>query len=128
MEDIMNIIIKVAATLLALGAGYLGKLLVGWLKSKLSDRDAAKLDLFISELCAAAEQMYRDADPDGTIRLNYVEGIFVADYVPLDSRIKAEFSRMVVNGKRYDILLIDNPMEMQSGSQLEIYLKFTGGQ
>lgn len=54
--------------------------------------------------------------------------IFVADYVPLDSRIKAEFSRMVVNGKRYDILLIDNPMEMQSGSQLEIYLKFTGGQ
>ena len=75
MEDIMNIIIKVAATLLALGAGYLGKLLVGWLKSKLSDRDAAKLDLFISELCAAAEQMYRDADPDGTIRLNYVEGI-----------------------------------------------------
>lgn len=46
MEDIMNIIIKVAATLLALGAGYLGKLLVGWLKSKLSDRDAAKLDLY----------------------------------------------------------------------------------
>lgn len=54
--------------------------------------------------------------------------IFVADYVPLDSRIKAEFSRLLVGGKRYDILLIDNPMEMQSGSQLEIYLKFTGGQ
>lgn len=54
--------------------------------------------------------------------------IFIADYVPLDSRISAEFSRLVVNGKRYDILLIDNPMEMQSGSQLEIYLKFTGGQ
>lgn len=54
--------------------------------------------------------------------------IFIADYVALDSRIKAETARMVINGKRYDILLIDNPMEMGSGSQLEFYLKFTGGQ
>lgn len=54
--------------------------------------------------------------------------IFIADYVLLDVRASAENSRMVINGKRYDILLIDNPMEMGSGSQLEIYLKFTGGQ
>lgn len=54
--------------------------------------------------------------------------IFIADYVPLDSRITAENSRMIVNGKMYDILLIDNPMEMGSGSQLEIYMKYTGGQ
>ena len=54
--------------------------------------------------------------------------IFIADYVSLDSRITAETSRMVINGKHYDILLIDNPMEMGTGSQLEIYLKFTGGQ
>ena len=54
--------------------------------------------------------------------------IFIADYVPLDSRITAESSSMVINGKRYDIMLIDNPMEMGSGSQLEFYLKFTGGQ
>ena len=54
--------------------------------------------------------------------------IFIADYVTLDSRITAEGARMVISGKRYDILLIDNPMEMQSGSQLEFYLRFTGGQ
>lgn len=54
--------------------------------------------------------------------------IFIADYVSLDSRITAETSRAVINGKRYEILLIDNPMEMGSGSQLEFYLKFTGGQ
>lgn len=54
--------------------------------------------------------------------------IFIADYVPLDPKITAEGARMVINGKRYDILLIDNPMEMQSGSQLEFYLRFTGGQ
>ena len=54
--------------------------------------------------------------------------VFIADYVALDGRITAETSRMVINGKRYDVLLIDNPMEMGSGSQLEFYLKFTGGQ
>ena len=54
--------------------------------------------------------------------------IFIADYVSLDSRITAESSRMVINGKCYDILLIDNPMEMGTGSQLEFYLKYTGGQ
>lgn len=54
--------------------------------------------------------------------------IFIADYVALDSRIKAENSRLIIGGNRYDIMLIDNPMEMGSGSQLEIYLKFTGGQ
>ena len=54
--------------------------------------------------------------------------VFIADYVPLADGIQAENSRMTINGKVYDILVIDNPMEMASGSQLEIYLKFTGGQ
>lgn len=54
--------------------------------------------------------------------------IFIADYVSLDSGITAETSRMVINGKRYEVLLIDNPMELGAGSQLEFYLKFTGGQ
>ena len=54
--------------------------------------------------------------------------VFIADYVPLAAGIPAENSRMTINGKIYDVLLIDNPMEMGSGSQLEIYLKYTGGQ
>ena len=54
--------------------------------------------------------------------------VFIADYVKLSDGIQAENSRMTINGKVYDILLIDNPMELGSGSQLEFYLKFTGGQ
>lgn len=52
--------------------------------------------------------------------------VFICDYVSLDKRITAEKSRMHINGKVYDIMLIDNPMELNE--QLEIYLKFTGGQ
>jgi len=53
---------------------------------------------------------------------------FISDYVKLKDGITAENARMLVGGKAYDILLIDNPMEMGTGSQLEFYLKYTGGQ
>lgn len=52
--------------------------------------------------------------------------VFVADYVRLADGITAEAARAVIDGKRYDIMLIDDPMEMNL--QLEIYLKYTGGQ
>lgn len=54
--------------------------------------------------------------------------VFVCDYVQLDRRVKAENARLVNDGAVYDIMLIDNPMQMKTGSQLEIYLKYTGGQ
>lgn len=53
--------------------------------------------------------------------------VFVGDYVKLPSDIKEENSRMVINGKVYDVMLIDNPMELGEGSQWEIFLKYTGG-
>ena len=53
--------------------------------------------------------------------------VFVADWVPLDKSINPETSRMDIGGQAHDIMLLDNPMGMQDGSQWEIYLKFTGG-
>ena len=52
--------------------------------------------------------------------------IFICDYEELAEGITAENSRMIVNGSRYDIMLIDDVMNMHR--QYEIYLKYTGGQ
>lgn len=52
--------------------------------------------------------------------------IFLADYKELAEGVKTENSRALISGKVYDIMLIDNPMEMNM--HLEFYLKFTGGQ
>ncbi len=52
--------------------------------------------------------------------------IFLCDYTPLVTGINAENSRMLIKGKTYDIMLIDNPMELDE--HYEIYLKFTGNQ
>ena len=54
--------------------------------------------------------------------------VFVCDYVILNPKVWAENSRMVIDGKVYDIMLIDNPMLLKDGSQWEIFLKYTGGQ
>ena len=48
--------------------------------------------------------------------------IFITDYTPIDR--KADNKRLKVNGAVYDVLLIDDPMELHQ--QLEIYLKFVG--
>ena len=52
--------------------------------------------------------------------------IFICDYEELAEGIRAENSMMEINGSRYDIMLIDDPMGMHR--QLEIHLKYTGGQ
>lgn len=48
--------------------------------------------------------------------------IFITDYVPIDRN--ANDKRLVVNGVIYDVLLIDDPMELHQ--HLEIYLKYVG--
>lgn len=50
--------------------------------------------------------------------------VFLCDYAPLDERITAENSRLVIKGKTYDINVIDNVIEMDR--QLEFYLKYRG--
>ncbi len=63
--------------------------------------------------------------------------IFLCDYQPLTGKVTvnnretevnvtSENARMVINGLVYEILLIDNPMNMNE--HYEIYLKFIGGQ
>jgi SPP1 family predicted phage head-tail adaptor len=48
--------------------------------------------------------------------------IFITDYAPIDR--KPNDKRLVVNGVVYEVLLIDDPMELHQ--QLEIYLRFVG--
>lgn len=52
--------------------------------------------------------------------------VFISDWKQLDATVKAENSRLIVHNKAYDVTLIDDPMELHK--QLEIYLKFVGGQ
>lgn len=50
--------------------------------------------------------------------------VFICDYQPVD--LKPEECRLVCNGKVYEVLIIDDPMELHE--QLEILLKYIGVQ
>lgn len=52
--------------------------------------------------------------------------VFLADYVPLAEGVTAEACRAIHDGKVYDVTYIDDPMGLHK--QLEIFLKYTGGQ
>ena len=52
--------------------------------------------------------------------------IWICDYDQTAAEADAETCRMSIDGRIYDVLLIDDPMEMHY--HLEIYLKYVGGQ
>lgn len=53
--------------------------------------------------------------------------VFISDYKQLPKEVKPENTRVIdEDGLVYDVLLIDDPMKLHQ--QLEIYLKYTGGQ
>lgn len=56
---------------------------------------------------------------------NFLDSIINSE-LEQDIAITSENSRMLINGKLYDVLLIDDPMELHE--HLEIYLKYVGGQ
>lgn len=61
--------------------------------------------------------------------------LFICDYKPIPEvleiegnfvKVSPENARIVADSKRYDVMLIDDPMNLHK--HLEIYLKYTGGQ
>lgn len=56
--------------------------------------------------------------------LNLIDGVINMNESDEKVDVSSENARMVVKGKVYEIMLIDNPMEMDE--QLEIYLKYVG--
>ena len=96
-EQIFDILIKVAAVLLLYGVIYLGKYAIAFVKSKLSDRQLAKLRKFIDELVTAAEQMLKKDDPDGSIRLAYVQNMLVDAGYDITEAIMAMIESAVFN-------------------------------
>lgn len=89
MEEIIDIIIKLAATLLAFGVAWVGKYLVAWLKTNMDEKETIMLDQFIAELVAAAEQMYKNDDPDGSVRLGYVKTMLLEAGYDITDAVKA---------------------------------------
>ena len=107
MEQIIDIIIKIVATLLLAGAGWLGKYVISYLRNNLDEKNIAFLDTFVAELVAAAEQMYAKDDPDGSIRLSYVPELLVAAGYEITAAVQA-----LIESKVYDINILNKSVKV----------------
>lgn len=110
MEELIDIVIKIAATLLAFGLGLLLKQIGSWVKSNLSEKESAMLNAFIAELVAAAEQMYKNEDPDGSIRLDYVESMLVQSGHDITDVVAA-----LIESKVFEINLAEKEAGVENG-------------
>ncbi|MCC8164498.1 MAG: hypothetical protein LIO86_15365 [Lachnospiraceae bacterium] len=52
--------------------------------------------------------------------------VWLMDYQALPDTVTEETAQMVIDGKTYEVLLIDDPMGMHE--HFEVFLKYTGGQ
>lgn len=107
MEQIIDIIIKIVATILLAGAGWLGNYIINYLRSNLDAKEVEFLDTFVAELVAAAEQMYAKEDPDGSIRLGYVQGMLVEAGYEITEAVQA-----MIEAKVYDINITNKSVKV----------------
>lgn len=107
MEQIIDIIIKIVATLLLAGAGWLGKYVITYLRNNLDEKNIAFLDTFIAELVAAAEQLYAEADETGRIRREYVQKMLVEAGYEITEAVQA-----MIEAKVYDINILNQSVKV----------------
>lgn len=88
-QMIMQNITEIVALLILLLVGKLIERADSWLKANKKEKEAAALDKLIDALVAAAEQMFKADDADGSKRLNYVEGMLIAEGYDLTETILA---------------------------------------
>ena len=98
MEEIMDIIIKLAGSLVGVCLVYLVGVASNYLKAKLNAREQAALEDFVTALVKSAEQMLKEEDPDGSIRLDYVQTLLIEAGYDLTDAVRA-----VIESKVYEI-------------------------
>ena len=101
MEQILDIIIKLAAVLIAAGVSFLLNEATKWIKSKVSAAEAEKLDKFVDYLTEAAEQLYHAEDEGGSKRLEYVYANLIEAGYEITDAVRALIESKVYNINRW---------------------------
>ena len=95
MADILDIVVKILAALLTMGITYVLTKVKKFLESRMSETDMDMLENLISSFCQAAEQQFKEDDPTGEKRLEYVKEQLVKLGYEITDLIQAEIESAV---------------------------------
>lgn len=97
MEEILNAILKIVGIILAVGASFALEMARGYLKQL---KENKKIETLIESGVAAAEQLFKKEDEDGSIRLEYVQNLLLEAGYELTEAVCA-----MIEGKVYELNL-----------------------
>ena len=89
MNQIITIVIKILGSLLAIAGTYGIILFKSWLEEKIGNQKVQTLEGYIAQFVAAAEQQFREDDPDGIKRMEYVTDLLQELGYAVTDKIKA---------------------------------------
>ena len=89
MEEIMDILIRAAGTLAAGAIVWVSRKVYAYCAQKLEAAKLEKLEKFVDTLVTGADQMFKAEDPDGSVRLAYVQGELISAGYDLTEAVRA---------------------------------------
>lgn len=89
MDEIITVIIKILAGILTIAGTYAMTKFKAWADLKMGESRARTLENYIAQFVAAAEQLLKEDDPDGTKRFEYVTGLLCDLGYEITDMIKA---------------------------------------
>ena len=95
MENIMDIILRVAGTLAACGLAYLAKVAASEIRAFV---EKYNLEKYVASLVSAAEQTLKEMDDNGSLRREWVQGMLIEAGYDLTEAVMA-----LVESKVYEL-------------------------
>lgn len=96
MEFIMDRIIEIVAFLVLVALLILAVKARSYLGKLMTKEEADAFDKFVDDIVGAADQMFKEVDPDGTIRLDYVYEMLVKAGHDVTDAVRAKIENKVL--------------------------------
>lgn len=89
MENLLDVIVKILAALLAIGGAWLIRKAKAFFVAKIEETGNADLMRLVEQFCTAAEQLFKMDDPTGAKRKEYVQEQLVNMGIEVNSVVDA---------------------------------------
>lgn len=115
-EEITKIIVELVFSIVGLGLLWVLKTFKAWLEQRIATKKDHELESIIYQFVNAAEQMYKEEDPTGEMRKDYVINRLHTLNIKITDLINAKIESAVFNLNRGNILSV-LPVETEIASE-----------
>ena len=94
-QELISAILDIVVVLVYVGILFIVNRGHKFLEKRVSAEQGEVLDAFIAKMVAAADQMFKKDDPDGTVRMKYVQDMLIKAGYEITDIVKATIESKV---------------------------------